>query len=41
MTFSRKDHLVHIPDPGTYLIVINPIADGAFLPKTLITGAVA
>jgi hypothetical protein len=38
ITFSRKDHWVHIPDPGTYLLVVNPIVDGAFLPKTLING---
>jgi hypothetical protein len=30
--------LVHIPDPGTYQLVVNPIVDGAFLPKTLIDG---
>jgi hypothetical protein len=29
---------VNIPDPGTYPLVINPILDGAFLPKTLIDG---
>jgi hypothetical protein len=29
---------VHIPDPGTYPLVVNPIVDGAFLPKTLIDG---
>jgi hypothetical protein len=38
ITFSRKDHWVHIPDPGTYLLVVNPIVDGPFLPKTLIDG---
>jgi hypothetical protein len=38
ITFSRKDHWVHIPDPGTYPLVVNPMADGAFLPKTLIDG---
>jgi hypothetical protein len=38
ITFSRKDHWVHIPDPGTYPLVVNPIVDGAFLPKTLING---
>jgi hypothetical protein len=27
---------VHIPDPGTYPLVVNPIVDGAFLPKTLV-----
>jgi hypothetical protein len=35
---SRKDHWVHIPDPGTYPLVVNPIINGAFLPKTLING---
>jgi hypothetical protein len=38
ITFSRKDHWVHIPDPGTYPLVVNPIVDGTFLPKTLIDG---
>jgi hypothetical protein len=38
ITFSRKDHSVHIPDPGTYPLVVNPIVNGAFLPKTLING---
>jgi hypothetical protein len=38
ITFSRKDHWVHIPDPETYLLVVNPIVEGAFLPKTLIDG---
>jgi hypothetical protein len=38
MTFSRKDHWVHIPDPGTYPLVVNPIVNGAWLPKTLIDG---
>jgi hypothetical protein len=27
---------VHIPYPGTYPLVVNPIVDGAFLPKNLI-----
>jgi hypothetical protein len=38
ITFSRKDHWVHIPDPGTYPLAVNPIVNGAFLPKTLIDG---
>jgi hypothetical protein len=38
ITFSRKDHWVHIPHPRTYPLVVNPIVDGAFLPKTLIDG---
>jgi hypothetical protein len=29
---------VHIPDPRTYPLVVNPIVHGAFLPKTLIDG---
>jgi hypothetical protein len=36
--FLRKDHWVHISDPETYPLVVNPIVDGAFLPKTLING---
>jgi hypothetical protein len=27
---------VYIPDPRTYPLVVNPIVDGAFLPRTLI-----
>jgi hypothetical protein len=38
ITFSWKDHWVHIPDPGTYPLVVNPIVNGAWLPKTLIDG---
>jgi hypothetical protein len=38
ITFSKKDHWVQIPDPGTYPSVVNPIVNGAFLPKTLIDG---
>jgi hypothetical protein len=38
ITFSRKDHWVHIPDPGTYPLVVNPIVNGAWLPKTHIDG---
>jgi hypothetical protein len=36
ITFPRKDHWVHITDPRTYLLVVNPIVNGAFLLKTLI-----
>jgi hypothetical protein len=36
--FLQEDHWVHIPNPGTYPLVVNPIVDGAFLPKTLIDG---
>jgi hypothetical protein len=38
ITFSRKDHWVHIHDPRTYPLVVNPIVNGAWLPKTLIDG---
>jgi hypothetical protein len=38
ITFARKDHWVHIPDPRTYPLVVNPIVDGAWLAKTLIDG---
>jgi hypothetical protein len=38
ITFYRKDYWVHIPDPGTYPLVVNPIVNGAWLPKTLIDG---
>jgi hypothetical protein len=38
ITFSRKDHWVHIPDSGTYPLVVNPIVNGAWLLKTLIDG---
>jgi hypothetical protein len=31
-----KDHWVHIPDPSTYPLVVNPIVDWAFPPNTLI-----
>jgi hypothetical protein len=38
ITFSRKDHWVYIPDPGTYPLVVNPIVNGAWLPNTVIDG---
>jgi hypothetical protein len=38
ITFSKKDHWVHIPGPGTYPLVVNPIVNGAWLPKTVIDG---
>jgi hypothetical protein len=36
ITFSRADHWVNILDPGSYLLVIDPIVDGALLAQTLI-----
>jgi hypothetical protein len=38
ITFSRADHLVHILDPGSYPLVVEPIVEGALLPQTLIDG---
>jgi hypothetical protein len=38
ITFSRADHWVHIPDPGSYPLVVEPIVEGALLPQTLIDG---
>jgi hypothetical protein len=36
--FSRADHWVHILDPGSYSLVVEPIVEGALLPQTLIDG---
>jgi hypothetical protein len=36
--FSRADHWVHIPDPGSYPLAVEPIVEGALLPQTLIDG---
>jgi hypothetical protein len=38
ITFSRADHWVHIPDPGLYPLVVEPIVEGTLLPQTLIDG---
>jgi hypothetical protein len=38
ITFSRANHWVHIPDPGSYPLVVEPIVEGALLPQTLIDG---
>jgi hypothetical protein len=38
ITFSRADHWVHIPYPGSYPLVAEPIIEGALLPQTLIDG---
>jgi hypothetical protein len=38
ITFSRADHWVHIPDPRSYPLVVEPIVEGALLPQTLIDG---
>jgi hypothetical protein len=38
ITFSRADHWVHIPDPGSYPLVVEPIVEGTLLPQTLIDG---
>jgi hypothetical protein len=36
ITFSRVDHSVHIPDPGSYPLVVEPNIEGALLGQTLI-----
>jgi hypothetical protein len=36
ITFSRADHCVHIPDRGSYPLVVEPIIEGALLAQTLI-----
>jgi hypothetical protein len=38
ITFSRADHWVHIPDPGSYPLVVEPNIEGALLAQTLING---
>jgi hypothetical protein len=38
ITFSRADHWVHIPDPGSYPLVVEPTLDGTLLSQTLIDG---
>jgi hypothetical protein len=38
ITFSRADHWVHIPGPGSYPLVVEHIVEGALLPQTLIDG---
>jgi hypothetical protein len=38
ITFSRADHWVHILDPGSYPLVVEPIVEGALLAQTLIDG---
>jgi hypothetical protein len=36
ITFSRADHWVHISDPGSYPLVVEPNIEGALLAQTLI-----
>jgi hypothetical protein len=38
ITFSRANHWVHIPDPGSYPLVVEPNIEGALLGQTLIDG---
>jgi hypothetical protein len=40
ITFSRADHWVHIPDPGSYPLVVEPIVDGTLLAKLSLTEGV-
>jgi hypothetical protein len=41
ITFSRADHWVHISDPGSYPLVVEPNIEGALLAQTLINGGSA
>jgi hypothetical protein len=34
----QANHWVHIPDSGSYSLVVEPIFEGAMLPQTLIDG---
>jgi hypothetical protein len=36
--FSRADHWVHVPDLGSYPLVVEPNIEGALLTRTLIDG---
>jgi hypothetical protein len=36
ITFSRANHWVHIPDPGSYLLVVETYIEGSLLAQTLI-----
>jgi hypothetical protein len=38
ITFSRADHWVHILDPGSYPLIVEPTVEGALLSQTLIDG---
>jgi hypothetical protein len=38
ITFSKVDHWVHILDPGSYPLVVEPIVEGTLLPQTFIDG---
>jgi hypothetical protein len=38
ITFSRANHWVHILDPGSYPLVVEPNIEGALLAQTLIDG---
>ncbi|XP_072147935.1 uncharacterized protein [Setaria viridis] len=38
ITFSREDHWVHLPEPGSYPLVVAPTIDRVLLSKLLIDG---
>jgi hypothetical protein len=38
ITFSREDHPNHIPNPGQYLLVIDPVTGNARFSKVLMDG---
>jgi hypothetical protein len=36
--FSKADHWVHIPDPRSYPLIVEPTVEGALLSQTMIDG---
>jgi hypothetical protein len=38
LTFSRANYWVHIPNPGSYPLIVESIVEGTLLPQTLIDG---
>jgi hypothetical protein len=39
--FDRRDHLVHLPRPGAYPIVVSPVVSQVCLAKVLVDGGIA
>ena len=38
ITFDRRDHWVHLPKPGSYPLVVNPLVSQVHLAKVLVDG---
>ena len=41
ITFDRRDHWVHLPRPGSYLLVVNPVIRQIRLARVLVDGGSA